>query len=207
MALEQELAGAMEIESLSWHRTSVGSSSAEFVQFRIYMGLCASDELGQSFEDNYVPGTRQLVYSTMLHTIAAQAEQWATIELDTPFWYDGSSNLIVEVQWAGGSGSFYSYRWETGSGRCVKGSYPGAVSGSVLTSMSQLMISGSLGLQGLTFAGVKSVLSRQGRAPAASSPEPAAGLFLGMTGAPGGGPVPPRRPSMLTCCRAGLEAG
>ena len=89
---------------------------------------------------------------------AALAGERAAIVLDEPYWYNGQDNLIIEVEWAGGSGSFYTYKWDTGSARCVVGAYPGVTSGSVQNSMSQLMLTGTLELGTATFGAVKTVL-------------------------------------------------
>ena len=119
------------------------------------MGHGARDELGTTFDDNYISGTKTLVYTTPSITISAAAEEWATIELDTPFDYNGTDNLIMEIQWSGGSGTFYTYKWETGTDRCVKASNPGLPTGAVSTQMCQFRIELPLALQNSTFGSIK----------------------------------------------------
>lgn len=40
----------------------------------------------------------QVVYAKINHTIAWTARQWQTLPLDVPFLYDGTSDLVVEIQ-------------------------------------------------------------------------------------------------------------
>jgi hypothetical protein len=157
MALDEEIGGPVTIDALSWHRTSVGGASATFSNFRIFMGYCESDELGDTFEDNYVPGSMTPVYSSPSMTIGSPAEEWATLELDTPFEYDGTGNLLVEIQWSSGSGSFYVYSWKPGTNRCLRGSHPGSTSGYLLDAMCQFRIELPLALQQETFGSIKAL--------------------------------------------------
>ena len=145
----------MTLNALSWHRTSVGSASANFSNFQIFVGHGASDELGTNFEDNYIAGTRTLVYSATSQTLFAQAEEWVTIDLDTPFDYNGIDNLIVEINWSGGSGTFYTYKWQTGTNRCLTGANPGSTTGSLSTQIGQIRLDLPLALESTTFAAIK----------------------------------------------------
>jgi hypothetical protein len=149
------MTGPMTIESMAWQRGTSGAASGTYNSFKLYMGLSASDQLGAAFDDNYIPGSRILVYETPALTIAADPDQWATIALDTPFWYNGVDNLIVELQWTGGVNMFYTYWWETGSNRSVIAEVADAPTGTVGTSMTELQAVGTLGLENLTFGGIK----------------------------------------------------
>jgi hypothetical protein len=157
IALDEEIGGPVTIDALSWHRTSVGSPSASFSNFSIYLGHGASDELGATFDDNYIAGTKTLVYSAPSITLTAAPEEWATIDLDIPFDYNGTDNLIMEIQWAGGSGTFYTYAWDTGSDRCVTASHPSNPTGLVSSQMCQFRIELPLALEHSTFGSIKSM--------------------------------------------------
>ncbi len=145
----------MTVDALSWHRTSAGSSSASFSNFEIYLGYGATDELGTTFEDNYIAGTKVLVYENAYVTLSADPEEWVTLQLDTPFDYNGTDNLIMEINWAGGSGTFYTYKWQTGTNRCLTTSNPSLPTGSLTTQMCQFRLDLPLALESMTFAAIK----------------------------------------------------
>ena len=145
----------MTIDALSWHRTSTGSASASFNNFEIYLGHAASDELGTTFEDNYITGTKVLVYENTSVTLTANPEEWVTLNLDTPFDYNGTDNLIMEILWSGGSGTFYTYKWQTGANRCLTAPNPALPTGSLTTQMCQLRLELPLALENMTFAAIK----------------------------------------------------
>ncbi|MBN1434547.1 hypothetical protein JW921_07295 [Candidatus Fermentibacterales bacterium] len=152
--LEEEIGSAMYITSLAWKRTPLGDPSSSFDDMKIYLGLCDSDVLGTDFESNYVPGTKTLVFSEAPFTISAGADEWAVIELDTPFWYNGQDNLIVEVTWPDGAGTFYVYRWATGSDRTLEAPY-GSSTGMTGQEVPHMQLIGDLGLDGCSFGRLK----------------------------------------------------
>ncbi len=149
----------MTIDQISWQRAgSSGSQTGYYNSFSMYMGLCDSDELTDRFSDNYLPGTMKLVYSTGTQVMTADPDQWMTITLDTPFYYDGSANLIVEIQWMGGSNMFFTYMWDTGTNRALMNkSDVGSPSGTLYTNMSRLMLDSPSALQSATFGEIKSL--------------------------------------------------
>jgi hypothetical protein len=155
IALDEEIGGPITIDALSWHRSSVGGESASFSNFKIYLGHGASDVLGTTFDDNYIVGTKVLVYENAAVTLTAAAEEWVTLDLDTAFDYNGTDNLIMEIQWSGGSGTFYTYKWQTGTNRCLTASNPSLPTGSLTTQMCQLRLDLPLALENMTFAAIK----------------------------------------------------
>ncbi|MCK5785384.1 MAG: hypothetical protein KAH54_02365 [Candidatus Sabulitectum sp.] len=50
-----------------------------------------------SFDGDYIPGTKTLVYSTSL-LVVDQNSDWKEIVLDEACFYNGSDNLIIEIQ-------------------------------------------------------------------------------------------------------------
>lgn len=160
VALASEMSGPMTIESVAWQRGTGGSPSGTYNSFRLYMGYCSSDQLGATFDDNYVPGSRTLVYETPSQTMSADPDQWMVIPLDTPFEYDGTGNLVLELQWTGGVNMFYTYWWETGAGRSVMAGTADAQTGIVSTSMSELQFSDAAGLSPSTFGAIKAAFGR-----------------------------------------------
>lgn len=154
--LSSEIGDAMKIETLSWKRHFSGDPQGTFNDYSLYMGLCSNDELGVNFDDNYISGTRILVMSSSPYTTpSANPNEWFDNILDTPFWYNGEDNLIIEVEWSSGSGSLYSWHWDSGGQRCVIGPY-GASSGSeTIHNVPNLKLNGVLSLPSSTFGAIK----------------------------------------------------
>lgn len=159
IALETELDGEMEIAEVGWQRAgSYGSQTGYYNQFKLYMGEAAGTELTDTFMDNYVPGTRTLVYTTPSQQMTAGPDEWMTIMLDTPYYYDGTGGLIFELEWVGGSNMFYTYLWDTGSNRgLMNKSDIGSPTGTLYTTMSQLMFAPATALQQSTFGSIKAL--------------------------------------------------
>jgi len=155
-----DIGDAIEIESFSWKRSPSPDDHGTFNDMVIYMGLCGSDQLGMIFDDNYIPGTRILVLSGNPYTTqTVGVNEWFEFTFDTPFWYNGQDNLLIEIQWSSASGSLYSWNWNGGSDRCVYGLY-GQPSGLVLNSnVPNLLLNGTLSLENSTFARIKAAFN------------------------------------------------
>lgn len=159
VVLDSELGSAMTISSVAWQRAPSGSDQGHYYNVEIYMGLCASDQLGAAFEGNWVPGTKTLVFEADTLDLAAAANEWESIGLNSPYWYDGQQNLLIDVQWASAntSYSFYTWKWETGAARSIKSTSLPAPTGILSTQMSELMLDVTLPLDQVTFGEVKTV--------------------------------------------------
>ena len=159
MALASEMNGAMTIGSVSWQRGgSSGSPTGFYNNFQLFMGVSAEAGLGNNFEGNYIPGTRTLVYETPSQTMSAGPDEWMTITLDTPFWYNGTDNLLVELQWVGGSNMFFTYKWNTGANRALENKTDiYSPTGNLSQNMSELMFDGPLNLTRHTFGAIKAL--------------------------------------------------
>ncbi len=151
----------MTIGEISWQRGgSAGSATGYYNGFKLYMGVASGSELTNTYADNYVAGTRTMVYSTSQQVMSAQPDAWATITLDTPYEYNGTDNLIVEFEWAGGSNMFYTYMWETGANRgLMNTSSIGSPTGTLSTRMSELMFDAASALETTTFGSIKALWS------------------------------------------------
>jgi hypothetical protein len=163
VVLDSEIGSDMEITSISWQKHPAGDDSSEFQDVKIYMGLCSGDQLGSTFDDNYIPGTRTLVFQASTQVMDAATDQWDTLTLDSPYSYDSSQgNLVVEVTWATcvNHQSFYVYSWDTGSIRAVGYTQTGApthATGSLSSAIPRIMLTGSSSgaLTSLTFGEIK----------------------------------------------------
>lgn len=144
----------MTISSIAWN-TVPGYDFVNFDAFYIHMGYCASDELTETFDSNYIPGSKiQVFQRTSAYTVNA-VYPWTAISLDTPFFYDpAEGNLIIEIDWPNGDHEIYTFNYGTGSNSLVMGSY-GASTGTVFTDAPYLQLEGELSLSQTTFAGIK----------------------------------------------------
>jgi len=151
----------MTIDQIGWQRGGAsGSATGYYNSFKLYVGLASESELSDTFNDNYIPGTRTLVYTTTTQVMSAGPDEWSIITLDTPFWYNGTDNLIVELEWIGGSNMFYTYMWDTGTNRgLMNKSDVTSPTGTLSTEMSRLMIDGTLALEHETFGSIKALWS------------------------------------------------
>jgi hypothetical protein len=151
------MSGPMTISMVSWQRGgSSGSTSGTYNSFKLYMGVAAGTELTDTFEANYVPGTRTLVYQTPSQVMSAAPDEWMRIVLDTPYEYDGASGLIVELQWVGGVNMFYTYMWDTGSSRGLMNKTDvTSPTGTLYTTMSELRFDDTQALETDTFGSIK----------------------------------------------------
>jgi hypothetical protein len=160
VVLDSEIGQAVEVDSISWKRSPWGQDNASFVDLNIYMGLSADDSLGLDFLDNYLPETRTLVFSRTSYTVSAGPDSWYGIALDTPYWYTGQDNLLIEIEWSAGSGSIYSYHWQTGQPRAIAASYGDSTAPGFETTLPHMHLNGTLELEQVSFAAVKSAFKR-----------------------------------------------
>ncbi len=161
VVLDSEMGNAMDILSIAWQRAASGSSEGHYYGVEIHMGLCADDELGATFDDNWIPGTRTLVFAADTLDLSGNANDWSAVTLDNPFWYGGEQNLLIDLQWtsANTAYSFYTWRWDTGAVRCVKAISLAAPTGVLSTQISELMFSGDFSLSQSTFGEIKTVFA------------------------------------------------
>ncbi|MCK5064233.1 MAG: hypothetical protein KAQ97_03050 [Candidatus Fermentibacteraceae bacterium] len=168
VVLDEEIGSDFNIDSIAWQRHPAGDNSAEFETVKIYMGLCSEDQLGSTFDDNYIEGTRTLIYESSSLVMSGNPDEWVPISLDTNYQYDSSEgNLIIEVTWEScvDLNSFYIRSWDAGTIRAVGYTQAGAPSyptGSLSSSLPRMTITGTAqgALGTLTFGAVKSLVWR-----------------------------------------------
>lgn len=157
--LASDIGNAIEIESFSWKRHVSGDPQGTYYDLKIYMGLGSSSELGLNFDDNYIGGTRILVLSSSYYTTTSVGpNEWFDVTFDTPFWYNGEDNLIIEIEWssAAGSDALYTWHWNGGSNRCVFGRYGTSTALLHSSNVPNIRLNGTLSLSSSTFAQIKS---------------------------------------------------
>lgn len=124
-----------------------------FDEFVVYLGYCANDELGATYDANYIGGVKYKVFErtnpiTFLHTDL-------TIYFDTPFFYlPANGNLVFEVIWPDGKDEIYTYSSGTSGLTCVYGSFD-LPSGDQYMETPHFLLNGEMALNQMTFAGIK----------------------------------------------------
>ncbi|HUU57303.1 MAG TPA: hypothetical protein VMW93_08170 [bacterium] len=81
-----------------------------------HTGLTA---LTNNFTTNYGGNTAVQVYSKSSQYIAATPNAWFGFDFDTPFAYNGTGNLIMEVEWNTDSGGYAYCRANSVASRFV----------------------------------------------------------------------------------------
>lgn len=154
--LEEEIGTAIEIHSISLMRTIQGETEAFLDTLVIHMGYSDLDQLGTVFDDNYRSGTMTEVFreeNFIVH--APDPNSWFAIDLEEPFFYDGSGNLIIEYSWPAGHGAVYNYHWDVPARSLTAGW--GSSSGFNSDDCPHLLLTGTLKLEQFTFGAVKAV--------------------------------------------------
>ena len=123
----------------------------------IWMGYTQLDQLTTSFEYNYTPGTKTKVFDHAdVQTGGGTPDSWFTLQLDTPFEYDGQSNLLIDIETVD-CNTIYVWGWNTGSNRNVHTYISGASTGTVLETIPHLQLHGPLELATTTFGRIKTL--------------------------------------------------
>ena len=154
--LESEIGDPIEIQSISLMRTPAGGTSVTLDTLEIYIGYSKNSELGTDFDDNFIPGTRQLVFWEEDCTIyAPEPSQWFQIDLETSFNYSGSGDLIIEYAWPDGYDEIFNYNWTGTVNRSLTAGW-GASTGFTTQDCPHILLTGALSLQNVTFGFIKS---------------------------------------------------
>lgn len=125
----------------------------------VYMGLTDKEELTDMFAENWIPGTRTLVFSAdSLYTGAVQGDV-IEIQLDVPYYYPGEHNLLVET--ISGTGNWTSvYSWESGVQRNLASYYLSSPQGYLATETPYIVLEGEADLQPSTAGAIRIILGR-----------------------------------------------
>ena len=108
----------MEIESISFMIEDYYSSYKDTVY--LYLALTDLDELTDTFDSNFIPGTRQLVLYVDTLYYGTEPDQWFTVDFQYPFWYSGEENLLIELISPHIDGGYSDvYNWDSGALRSL----------------------------------------------------------------------------------------
>ncbi len=140
----------MTINSIAFKPTS--GTSVTFAQFTVYMGPAAGSALGNNFDANYA-GARTTVYNQTNPSFMPSGG-WVTIPLDTPYFFNGTGNLIIEIAWPNGGQEIYAGYWATTGNRTLTAFF-GSPTGDLFEFCPNLLLSGTMNLSPMTFGAIK----------------------------------------------------
>jgi hypothetical protein len=145
---------AMVISSITFYKAPGASEDhVTFDEFYVYMGYCASTELGRYFDSNYINGVKYKVYERTSPVTFHDSD--LTINFDTPFFYNpANGNLVFEILWPDGRDEIYSFNSTTSGPTTVFGAYD-SPKGQQFNETPHVLINGEMALSQMTFAGIK----------------------------------------------------
>jgi hypothetical protein len=106
------------VKKWEWYASSTVTTGT-FNNFKIRLCHSPRSALARDFATNYGGNTPALVYSKISQPVGPTPYTWFGFTFDTPFDYNGTANLIVEVDWNGDSGAEVGNYWSPGTARCI----------------------------------------------------------------------------------------
>ncbi|OPX30316.1 MAG: hypothetical protein B1H09_05185 [Gemmatimonadaceae bacterium 4484_173] len=132
-------------------------------EISLSMANVENDILSETFSENYLPGSLvEVFYLDSLFLTDGTVTTELVLELDTPFFYNGVDNLLIDFYYPDGSCWCGNYGWNTGTARCVYNKfYPGTgggPTGLVSDWIPYMVLEGTQSLEQNTFGAVKVIL-------------------------------------------------
>jgi hypothetical protein len=160
VVLEDELGLEMTIDSISYMIGNLQYTNNYLSDVSIYMGLTDLDVLTETYDDNYLPGTKQLVLSSDSVFYGYTQDEWYPIALQQSFHYPGQDNLIIEIV-VHDCGFSPVYNWDSYSNRTLQNYNLSSSTGNYSTFVPYMLLSGSpSSLEQETFGSIKILLGR-----------------------------------------------
>lgn len=152
---------AMSITALSFRAGTGSDPQGPYDNLGILMGHTGLSALTDTFDDNWSTSGTTVLSAPNYYITGVTADSWVEFQLDTPFAYDGSSNLLIEVVWDGpaaplGEGSIYTWQWVVPENRVLTAISASAATGLLQTvSHNMLLEYEPMALEAMTFGAVK----------------------------------------------------
>jgi len=126
------------------YSTHAIQATGAFYNFQILFCGTEIGSLSTSFEANYDGGSPQeaLYDDTLDIAWADSSPGWNGFDLERPFLYEGSGNLIVEFRYMGSAGTTINTRAAaiSPSDRCLDGGYPTCPTGDLMSFLTGMRI-------------------------------------------------------------------
>jgi len=163
VVLQEDIETAFEISSIAFEiPASSGISYAK--EFSLSMVSVENDFLVETFSENYMPGSLVEVYysDSLLLTQGSASAKELVLELDTPFFYNGVDNLLIDIYYPDGSCWCGNYGWQAGTARGVYNQFlpgtGGGPTGYLSDWIPYMVLEGTQSLEQSTFAAVKVII-------------------------------------------------
>ena len=158
IVLGSEIAQPMTITRIGLKSSS--SDETTNYNLQIHAGITDYQAVVPVFDENYISGSRQLVFQADTIVLSAQAGDWFFIEFDEPFVYDGQHNLILEFESENTGNAFYPFAWVSYESRTLV-AYGGSTSGDESNECNHMILSDDVqDLHACTWGSVKHDMSR-----------------------------------------------
>ena len=140
MVLASEINLAGELTEGAYDVTDGPYSNGLFWNFEMRLCHTSLDELTENFSDNYAGNTPIMVADDDPLNITTGDGWWAVPDF-TPFDYNGSDNLIIEIRWQDDNEvSVYMWHFDSGSDRFLLAKGYDAETGSVATKINRFRL-------------------------------------------------------------------
>ncbi|MFO7627174.1 MAG: hypothetical protein R6V62_07945 [Candidatus Fermentibacteraceae bacterium] len=162
MVLAEEFSGPALLERVELYATHASQATGNFQNARILLCETTVSALSTSFEANYAGGSPMQVFSADTLSIkwAGSAPGWNGFDLDIPFEYSGTQNLIVEFRYLGHDGKTVNARAASlpSGNRCLSAAYPTSSTGTLMSFLTCMRLHyGASALETTTFGAVKAL--------------------------------------------------
>ncbi len=101
---QEEIGVTGDITRISFNRSDF-NEIGNFSDFKMSLGHSTLDSLTDTFDDNYEGMLYEVFSRDNLMVNSSNSDSWVHFELDTAFPYDGSRNLLIDIQWIGSGGN------------------------------------------------------------------------------------------------------
>ncbi len=137
LVLQDEMPGPVLIDRVELYSTHASQATGDFHNVRILFCETAVGSLSTSFEANYDGASPVEAFSvdTLEIRWAGSSPGWNGFDLDEPYQYSGTRNLIVEFRYLGHDGKTVNARAANlpSGDRCLSGPYPTSSTGQLMS--------------------------------------------------------------------------
>ncbi|MFO8110412.1 MAG: DNRLRE domain-containing protein, partial [Thermoplasmata archaeon] len=101
---QEEIGVAGDITRISFNRSDL-NKVGNFSNFKMSLGHSILDSVTDTFDDNHEGLLYEVFSRDNLVVNSSNSDSWVHFELDTAFPYDGSRNLLMDIQWVDSGGT------------------------------------------------------------------------------------------------------
>ncbi len=149
-----------EISAIGYMPSDYSDKGGSYYEFSMLLGYTDFSELTKTFSENWSTPPIEVFSEPELEIMGVVGGEWLMFELDEPFQYDGSSNLLFDISWNGPVDPvyrrIYAMSWEDEVNSALVAISPDTATGYPTTMVPNLLFVTTQDLEAMTFAGIKS---------------------------------------------------